>query len=43
MLTKFAGDESYKIFETLYKDKTSVDGYAEREIEWLLDKKITRI
>jgi hypothetical protein len=39
----FAANEMMKIYETLYKDKTSGEGFAEREIEMTIDKKVDRL
>jgi hypothetical protein len=43
LLTSWANKEMYKIYEHVYKDKTSAEGFTERELEWYLEKKVDRL
>lgn len=40
---KFASVNQLKIFEDPYKDKTTKDGFTEREFKWHMEKKVDRM
>ena len=42
-LKKWMKGELLKIYEPLYKNKTGGDGYTERELKWICEKKVDRL
>lgn len=42
-IMKWAGKEMLKIYEPLYKDKTTKQGFAEREFNWIFERKVDRM